>query len=502
MSIFTFRRSIPTDDKNKALRIKLFSIARPYMRAFHFSWLAFMVASFSWFSISPLMPTIKKELQITPEQAASANMTSVAATIAARILIGPLCDLFGPRQVMSTLLIMGAIPMAFAGLVSDGNGLITVRFFIGILGATFVPCQFWTTQMFSPPIVGSANALVGGWGDMGAGITYLMMPLVFQFFKLMGLADNLTWRVTLILPAVLCVAVGMLILFCSDDWPGGHWRLKRQGSTPETEVHVAEVKTECSELTTDGDKTTVSPGTEPITNPALEDNPPPIEKKSFLSITGGVLLSIVTHLLNPNVVLLICVYACNLGLELAVNNVIGGFFHEHYKLDQTLSGIKGSIFGLMNLFSRASGGLLSDYFDRRIRSPHGQVNGRLLTQLTLTTLEGVALIAFGLGAGQSLGAAIVLMVLFSYFVQAGCGATFAIVPFIDPGRIGAVAGLIGAGGNLGGVVFSAIFGVYGRDSLGAFRCVGYIVLGVMIMSLGLRVQGGWIPGMIWKKLHH
>jgi NNP family nitrate/nitrite transporter-like MFS transporter len=45
------------------------------------------------------------------------------------------------------------------------------RFVIGILGATFVPCQFWATQMFSPNVVGAANALAGGWGNMGGGIT-------------------------------------------------------------------------------------------------------------------------------------------------------------------------------------------------------------------------------------------------------------------------------------------------------------------------------------------
>ncbi|KAL1922434.1 uncharacterized protein VTP21DRAFT_9973 [Calcarisporiella thermophila] len=500
MSIFIFRNSIPTDAKNKALRIKLFSVGRPYMRAFHFSWLAFMVAFFSWFSISPLMPTIKKELQITPAQAASANMTSVSATILARILIGPLCDLFGPRRVMASLLIVGAIPTAFAGLVSNGNGLIAVRFFIGILGAAFVPCQFWTTQMFSPPIVGSANAFVGGWGNMGAGITYLVMPLVFQLFKLMGLTDNLAWRVTLLVPAFICILVGIFVFLFSDDWPGGHWRLKREGPVQDTKRHVANVKTDTSVIITDGEKTVVSSDTDSEASTSLEDAPPPIEKKGLLASMGSILLSLVTHLLNPNVVLLMLVYACSFGLELAVDNVIGEFFHEHYKLDQTLSGIIGSIFGLMNLFSRASGGLLSDFFNRRMRSPHGQINGRLIAHILIMTLEGVTLIAFGLGAGNSIGAAIALMILFSYFVQAACGTTFGIVPFIDPGRTGAVAGLIGAGGNIGGVIFNAVFGIYGKDYLGAFMCVGYIVLGVMVLSLGLRIHGGWIPGTILNKL--
>lgn len=58
-----------------------------------------------------------------------------------------------------------------AGLVTSSNGLIALRFFVGILGASFVPCQVWTTGYFDTNVVGSANALVAGWGNAGGGIT-------------------------------------------------------------------------------------------------------------------------------------------------------------------------------------------------------------------------------------------------------------------------------------------------------------------------------------------
>lgn len=41
------------------------------------------------------------------------------------------------------------------------------RAFIGILGASFVMAQSWTTSMFQRNIVGRANALVAGWGNLG-----------------------------------------------------------------------------------------------------------------------------------------------------------------------------------------------------------------------------------------------------------------------------------------------------------------------------------------------
>lgn len=78
---------------------------------------------------------------------------------------------YGPRLVFVGLLLCGAIPTALAGLVFTPKGLIALRFFVGILGATFVPCQVWCTGFFDRNIVGSANSLAGGFGNAGGGIT-------------------------------------------------------------------------------------------------------------------------------------------------------------------------------------------------------------------------------------------------------------------------------------------------------------------------------------------
>jgi NNP family nitrate/nitrite transporter-like MFS transporter len=88
-----------------------------------------------------------------------------------RFIAGPLCDRFGPRYVFVGCLLCGAVPTAMAGLVTSPQGLIALRFFIGILGATFVPCQVWCTGFFDKNVVGTANALAGGFGNGGGGIT-------------------------------------------------------------------------------------------------------------------------------------------------------------------------------------------------------------------------------------------------------------------------------------------------------------------------------------------
>src|SRR4051812_14687516 len=82
-----------------------------------------------------------------------------------RVVAGPLCDQFGPRLVFGGMLLLGALPIGLAPLVQDATGLYISRFFIGILGGSFVPCQVWSTGFFDKNIVGTANALTGGFGN-------------------------------------------------------------------------------------------------------------------------------------------------------------------------------------------------------------------------------------------------------------------------------------------------------------------------------------------------
>ncbi|CAG8610810.1 8942_t:CDS:1, partial [Acaulospora morrowiae] len=210
-------KPLPIDPTTrKATALNLFSFARPHMRGLHCSWISFLTAFTGWFSVAPLLPTIRKDLGLTDEQIGDSNIASVSSTIIFRVFFGLMCDRLGPKRVMSSVLILGAIPVALAGLVQNGTGLIIVRFFIGLLGSSFVSCQFWTTQMFNSNAVGTANAFAAGWGNMGGGLTYLLMPLVFDGFNKL-FPDHIAWRVAMVVPACLCFFVGVLILYISDD---------------------------------------------------------------------------------------------------------------------------------------------------------------------------------------------------------------------------------------------------------------------------------------------
>ena len=173
-------KTVELDENGKGLNFKLLSLQRPHMRAFHLSWFGFCLAFTSWFAFAPLMPSVRKDIQLTPEQINTANIASVASTIIFRVMVGPMCDKFGARRVFAAMLTIGGIPACLGGLVNSPGSLVLMRALIGTIGCVFVPCQMWTTYMFSPKIVGTANAMVGGWGNLGGGFTYLLMPQIFS----------------------------------------------------------------------------------------------------------------------------------------------------------------------------------------------------------------------------------------------------------------------------------------------------------------------------------
>ncbi len=117
---------------------------------------------------------------MTQADVGNSNIAALTGTLVVRFLAGPACDRFGPRLTFIGILALGAIPTALSGLVKNVAGLIAIRFFVGSLGGTFVPCQVWSTAFFDKNVVGSSNALIGGWGNAGGGFTFFVMPLIFD----------------------------------------------------------------------------------------------------------------------------------------------------------------------------------------------------------------------------------------------------------------------------------------------------------------------------------
>ena len=177
------------------------------------------------YAFPPLLSvTIKKDLHLTQNQIANSNILALTATLIVRLTAGAACDRFGPRVTFAAILLVGAVPTALAGTVKSATGLIISRFFIGILGGAFVPCQVWTTGFFDKNVVGTANALAAGFGNAGSGVTYFLMPAIFDsLVQRQHMTPHVAWRVAYIVPFILIIATALLILFACPDAPTGKW---------------------------------------------------------------------------------------------------------------------------------------------------------------------------------------------------------------------------------------------------------------------------------------
>ena len=120
-------------DAKKATQIKIFSLSTPAMRAFHMSWLAFFVCFFAWFACAPLMPVIKGEFNLTKDQIANINIAAVAITILIRLIVGPLCDKYGPRKTYTALLLLGSIPVFGVAAANTYESFLSFRLLIGAM---------------------------------------------------------------------------------------------------------------------------------------------------------------------------------------------------------------------------------------------------------------------------------------------------------------------------------------------------------------------------------
>ena len=381
---------------DKAKRIDLFTFRSVPMRAFHLTWMAFFVCFFAWFASAPLMPVLAREFALTPGQIADINIAAVAATILVRLIVGPLCDRYGPRRVYAGLMALGAIPVAALTLATGYDSVLLCRLGIGAVGASFVITQYHTSIMFAPNVVGSANAASAGWGNAGAGAAQALMPMLLAAFMVLGMHEASAWRMALLVPAVALLVMAVVYWRYTQDCPQGDFlELRRQG------------------IAIDGGK-----------------------KTGWASFGAACA--------NYRVWMLFITYGCCFGVELFVHTVAATYYVGHFHLSLGDAGLAAGIFGLLALFARALGGILSD----RVAT-HGGLGWRAPLLAAMLLGEGLGLLWFA--HAQDVGMAIVAMVVFGLFTHMACGATYALVPFVDRKALGGVAGIVGAGGNVGAV---------------------------------------------------
>ncbi|UPR54607.1 NarK family nitrate/nitrite MFS transporter [Vibrio cyclitrophicus] len=425
------------------------------MKTLHLSWMAFFITFVVWFNFAPLLQMVKTSLGLSTEEIKTLLILNVALTIPARVAIGMLTDRYGPRLVYSSLLAVCSIPCFMFALADSFIQAAIARFLLGFIGAGFVVGIRLVSEWFPHNELGTAEGIYGGWGNFGSAAAAFTLPTLALAF---GGEDG--WRYAVGITGAMSLAFSFIFY-------------KNVSDTPKGSTYFKPAQVTAMEVTSKGDfffllimKIPMYAALALLTWKLSPSNINMLSDMAVYSVYAGLAALYVYEVsqvwkVNKNVfkeevpeihqykfkqvAVLNVLYFATFGSELAVVSMLPLFFSETFELTPVLAGMVASAYAFMNLMSRPGGGWISDKF------------GRKPTLLILTI--GLAVGYFAMGQVDStwpVWLAVVAAMACSFFVQAGEGAVFATVPLIKRRMTGQIAGMTGAYGNVGAVVYLTV----------------------------------------------
>lgn len=423
-------------------------------RVLHLTWFAFFLSFLVWFNHAPLMAAIRESFGLTDAEVSALLMINVALTIPARIIVGMLVDHFGPKRVYSILLFLSGIVCLLFAFAESFQELILYRFLLGFVGAGFVIGIRMISEWFPARQVGLAEGIYGGWGNFGSAAAALALPTLALVY-----GGDEGWRYAIATTGVIIMIYSVIYYLKAQD-------------TPEGSTYFKPNKAGGLEVTSKRDFWFCMLMNLPLVG-ALAILCWRLSKLGLLSssIASIIYLALVAvyayqswHLLQVNkqvfstpvakihhykfkqVAILSLAYMTTFGSELAVVSMLPLFFLDTFDVSPIVAGILGSAFAFMNLVSRPLGGWFSDKFGRR---------SSLLITLCGLCVGYTAMSQ--INSAWAIPLAVLVTMFCSFFVQAGEGAVFAMVPLVRRRLTGQIAGMVGAYGNVGAIIFLAVF---------------------------------------------
>jgi MFS transporter, NNP family, nitrate/nitrite transporter len=420
----------------------------------HLTWLAFFLSFLAWFSFAPFAIAIQTDLGLTSEQLKTLAICNLALTIPARIIIGMILDRWGARITFAGVLGFALIPCFMTGFATNFHQLVWSSLTMGVMGAGFVVGVRMVAEWFPPQEIGIAQGIYGGWGNFGAAAAQLLLPSLGMATATLA-AGAINWRLAITSIGVVC-AIYAVIYWCNvrDTPPGKPFqRPLRHGAMQVTSrgsfwamtlmdlglllsLGLLSIPLHAKYLFQFYKSWQVNRELMGSLNPLAQNflkgdrTYPPTARYEFRQIA-----------------LLSFTYLTNFGSQIAMVSILPTFFAQTFNLNLVQAGLVAASFPFLNLISRPSGGLISD-----------RLGSRKWVMTVMTGGIGVGYLLMGeIDRSWGITGAIAATIFCAYFVQAGAGATFGMVPLIKKEITGQIAGNVGAYGNVGGVVYLTIY---------------------------------------------
>lgn len=438
-------------------KLNLFDFSQTNIRTLHITWFAFFLSFVVWFAHAPLKPLMMATFDMSLDQWKALLILNVALTIPARIVIGILVDKFGPRIVYSSLLIFSGLLCVLFACAQTYEQLAALRFALGFVGAGFVIGIRMVGEWFPARQVGLAEGVYGGWGNFGSAAAAFTLPTIALLF---GGDDG--WRYAIACTGIIAFFYGIFFYIKARNTPKGstYFKPKKSGGLEVTSkrdfwFYIAMnipmyiiLAVLAWKLSPTGVGLLPESATQAlyvvllvlfifqfsqiykVNKDMLKNGAEEHDKYSF-----------------KQVAVLDWAYFVTFGSELAVVSMLPAFFLETFtSLNLAQAGMLGAAFAFMNLVARPGGGYISDKFGRR-RSLSIFIAGLAVGYFFLSQIS----------SGWPVALAVMAVMFCSFFVQAGEGAVFAMVPLVKRRMTGQIAGMAGAYGNVGAVTYLTIY---------------------------------------------
>jgi len=424
-------------------------------RILHLTWFAFFLSFYVWFNHAPLMASIRDALDLTNQQVKALLILNVALTIPARIIIGILVDKYGPRRMYSSLLFFSSFLCFGFAVADDFETIALMRFLLGFVGAGFVIGIRMVSEWFPAKQVGVAEGIYGGWGNFGSAAAAMSLPALALYF---GGDDG--WRYAIAITGVLTLIYSFIYFFTVSDTPKGstYFKPKKHGAMEVSSkgdfvlylIMNIPMYAALAVLAWKLGPLNLSMLSEMATNTIyiVLAGTYLFQSLRIYHVNKHVFKSVVPEIDRykfKQVAVLDLAYLVTFGSELAVVSMLPLFFMDTFEISQVTAGILASGYAFMNLIARPGGGFISDKFGRK--------------KTLLVLLTGLTIGYFVMSKITSewpLMLAVMATMACSFFVQAGEGAVFAMVPLVKRRLTGQVAGMAGAYGNVGAVTFLTV----------------------------------------------